>query len=100
VAGSAAVTGEATWTTFPAACGAQISQALLEQSDEHRWVSFDVTALVSSWIRDSGGNNGFMIRGTSDAAARFFSAQAFQATLDGYCGGTRVAYRPMLIILP
>ena len=41
-----------------------------------------------------------MIRGTSDATAKFFSAQAFQATPDGYCGGTRVAYRPMLIILP
>ena len=100
VSGRAAVSGEATWSAFPAACGEPVTQASLEKTDEHRWVSFDVTALVSSWIKDPGGNNGFMIRGTSDAAAKFFSAQAFQATPDGYCGGTRVAYRPMLIILP
>jgi hypothetical protein len=100
VEGRAAVTGEATWSKFPAACGSPIAQTSLQKAEEHQWVSFDVTALVSSWVRDSAGNNGFMIRGTSDAAARFFSAQAFQATPDGYCGGTRVAYRPMLILLP
>jgi hypothetical protein len=100
VKGRAAVVGEATWATFPVTCGEPIARASLEKADEHQWVSFDVTALVSTWIMDPGLNNGFMIRGTSDAAAKFFSAQAFQATPDGYCGGTRVAYRPMLIILP
>jgi hypothetical protein len=100
VEGRAAVTGEATWSAFPAACGEPVTQASLEKADEHQWVSFDVTALVSSWVRESAANHGFMIRGTSDATAKFFSAQAFQATPDGYCGGTRVAYRPMLIILP
>jgi len=100
VKGRAAVVGEATWATFPVTCGEPIARASLDKADEHQWVSFDVTALVSTWIMDPGLNNGFMIRGTSDAAAKFFSAQAFQATPDGYCGGTRVAYRPMLIILP
>jgi hypothetical protein len=100
VEGRAAEAGEATWSTLPAACGDPVARASLEKTGEHQWVSFDVTALVSSWIIDPGGNNGFLIRSTSDAAAKFFSAQAFQATPDGYCGGTRVAYRPMLIILP
>ena len=100
VAGRAAVTGEATWSTFPAECGSPTAQTSLQKTAQHQWVSFDVTTLVSSWIKDPGANNGFMIRSTSDATAKFFSAQAFQATPDGYCGGTRVAYRPMLIILP
>jgi hypothetical protein len=100
VEGRAALAGESTWSTFPAECGSPIAQTSLQMAEEHQWVSFDVTAMVASWVRDSAANHGFMIRGTTDAAARFFSAQAFQATPDGYCGGTRVAYRPMLIILP
>jgi hypothetical protein len=98
--GRAAVTGEATWSTLSAGGSDPIAQASLEKPSEHQWIAFDVTALVSSWIKGAAANNGFIIRGTSDATAKFFSAQAFQATPDGYCGGTRVAYRPMLIILP
>ncbi len=98
--GRPAAEGEAAWSVFPPEGGEPAARGSLEKADEHQWVSFDVTALAASWLKDPASNNGFMIRGTTDAAAKFFSAQAFQATPDGYCGGTRVAFRPMLILLP
>ena len=98
--GRPAAAGEAVWSMFPAEGGEAAAQTTLANTDEHQWVSFDVTALVNSWLADPGSNNGFMVRGTSEAAAKFFSAQAFRASPDGYCGGTRVAFRPMLILLP
>jgi hypothetical protein len=98
--GRPATPGEAAWTAFPPEGGDPVARGSLENSAAHQWVSFDVTALVNSWRTNPESNHGFMIRGVSDAAATLFSAQAFQADSSGYCGGTRVAYRPMLILLP
>jgi hypothetical protein len=100
VEGRAASAEEVTWSRFPAECGRPIAHATLQKTEEHHWVSLDVTALVAAWVKEPANNHGFMIRGTTDAVVRFYSSQAFRASPDGYCGGTRIAYRPMLIILP
>lgn len=93
--------GEVTWSqrlpgeTASAPVGAVVPAA-------GQWASWDVTPQVRDWLADPASNHGLrvMAAGAGGGSARFFSSQAFRASDDGYCGGTRVAFRPMLILLP
>ena len=100
--GRAAAPEEAKWSAVPVDAAANAVAATLQNTAANQWMSVDVTPMVQGWLKDPGTNFGFVLRGADDAgtAARFYSAQAFQADASGYCGGTRVAFRPMLILLP
>ena len=100
--GRTATAEEACWSGFTAASETAVIPAVLEDTSANHWMSVDVTPIVLAWLKDPGTNQGFVIRGAdnSPAVARFYASQAFQASPDGYCGGTRVAFRPMLILLP
>ncbi len=100
--GRAAMAGEVTWNNLPLESASNAVEATLGNRAANQWMSVDVTAMVQAWIKEPGGNCGFVLRGTGNAGtvARFYSSQAFQADPSGYCGGTRVAFRPMLVLLP
>ncbi len=102
VDGCAAAPGEAKWGDFPVVQTPNAISTHLQSLSPSQWMSMDVTPVVRSWFKDPGDNFGFILgsTGESGAVARFYSSQAFQADETGYCGGTRVAFRPMLILLP
>jgi len=66
---------------------------------EGGWVSCDITGVVQDWIAHPEANHGLLLKAaTEDVRVRFLSSEAFQSDSTGYCGGTRVAYRPALTL--
>jgi hypothetical protein len=64
------------------------------------WRAFDITTLVRQWAANPETNCGILLAQAEPAtgAVQFISSQAFKARRDGYCGGRRVAFRPMLVL--
>ncbi len=100
--GRTAEPAEAKWKDVPVTQTPNAIQTQLQNPAANQWMSVDVTPIVQAWIKDPGSNFGVILRGTGESSAmgRLYSSQAFRADASGYCGGTRVAFRPMLILLP
>ncbi|HRZ83380.1 MAG TPA: DNRLRE domain-containing protein [Candidatus Hydrogenedentes bacterium] len=91
--------GEVTWARRPQG-EAEAPRTAETVPAAGQWASWEVTPLVRGWLEDPGANHGLRLMAAGEGTALFFSSQAFQASADGYCGGTRVAFRPMLVLLP
>lgn len=78
-----------------AACTLQLETT----APEGDWVSCNITALVRRWIDSPETNCGMLLKAAgSSVSARFLSSEAFQSNTTGYCGATRIAYRPALTL--
>ncbi len=93
-----------TWKTLPRT-GEAVATVNIERTENTgQWVQIDVTAAVQAWVNDPATNHGMLIEGTaadgSSGVLRIISSDAMLDQADGYCGGTRIAYRPLLIVVP
>ncbi len=93
---------EVCWNNAPAATGALALAAVAAGAAAGTWTGIDVTQTVREWAANPAKNHGIRVWAvdTPPSKVKFFSSQAFQADGSGYCGGERVAHRPMLVILP
>jgi len=69
------------------------------------WIHWDVTPWAQEWHKDPASNHGILLRrhetkGSEPGFLQFVSSQALKCQKDGYGGGTRCAYRPILILEP
>jgi len=100
--GRTAVSGEAKWNDFFPNASPESVRIPLPALTPNQWLSMEVTPFVQMWLKNPESNFGMLLQGLGESSAitRFYSSQAFRADASGYCGGTRIAFRPMLILLP
>lgn len=104
--GLPAAAGDATWASAPETAGntpALSSSALVPGDGTGVWKGWDVTEAARAWRDAPDSNHGVMLRETRDSRAqpgmlRFYSSDAFRVRADGYGGGRRIAWRPILLI--
>lgn len=70
-----------------------------------RWLRWDVTSIVRRHIAHPEENLGILLRETRESAEgggvlQFLSSQTLKAQADGYGGGARLGFRPVLVVLP
>lgn len=97
--------GEVSWTNRPGMTDSTDVPRAAADVDLRQpggaWLSWDITGLVREWMGGDEHNHGVGLAPVGDGGvAEFYSSQAFRAGPDGYCGGTRIAFRPMLVLLP
>lgn len=121
VDGRRARTGEVTWRAAgqgldrwaAPGCGAvpqdreeapAASLTIAAADSERVWKSWDVTALVRSWVSAPEANHGVLLRDTAatEQASFFFqfvSSEALECPA-GESGGSWLGYRPVLVVIP
>lgn len=73
--------------------------ALHPETSTGSWVMLDITDAAQGWMENPESNHGLLLRldaGAAPSALLFYSSEAFRGGTDGFCGGTRVAFRPAL----
>lgn len=118
--GAPAAEGEATWESagrnpwIAGGCGGAAqghaeapaaSLCITPEDAPGQWKSWEITSAVQDWIARPHENFGLLIRERAEAAEdpgifQFYSSDAFRAREDGFCGGARIMYRPVLIVFP
>ena len=70
-----------------------------------QWKSWDITSAAQTWVKSPEANHGLILQQAANAdgaggVLQFCSSEAFKEGADDYCGGRRVALRPILIVMP
>lgn len=81
------------------------SLTIMANDNHDQWKFWDVTAAAREWVAAPHQNFGLLLRERDEDKGepgifQFYSSEAFKAGEDGDCGGTRIMYRPTLIIFP
>lgn len=111
--GREATEGEVNWSSYEAQSSStrglageteddKLDSREITRDDIGHWVSFDLTDVVTAWVRDPAANNGVVlnVESTRSGTIRFYSSEAWKVQADGFGGGGRVNYRPVVVVQP